>query len=616
MKRPFKLLLLICAILLLTIPVACSKKQQKKSEESITIYLSNASYLSTYAPFIQAQFPDLDLHFTVGRTGISFLDFLQQNDDLPDIIMLGSISPRDSLKLNPYLLDLSLTETVASYHSSYLEQYRGEDKSIRWLPVGGVINGILANQDLFEQYNIPLPTDYASFAAACDAFSKQGIRGFTSDYKYDYTCLYTLEGFSIPHLTSLEGSTWRYNYTNNLTNQLDKNLWNNIFETTKQFVQDAGLVPEDISRGYSMTKKDLEEGKLAMLRGTTSDIISYSSCGNMVMLPYFGKTQEDNWLLTAPAFHIALNGTLAENEERQTKVIDILNTMISSEALELLTENYLYLHSFQQNASTQLPKELENLRSQVQSNHMFILQTGTELYTAVTTAVQGLITGDLDVESAYIAANKIVQASKNENSQEEIVFTSQQGYTSDFVPDTGNQAASALVNTLRTIAGTEVLLAPCYISTGSLYAADYTLEQLDNMFMASGNRLYTGHLTGEQIQKIARIMVEGNSKLLDPFSKETLPIASGMTLSVKETEDGYLLQDVLLDGQPLENTKLYSLGLVDLPERIQILTNAALGEGIFETFESSGDIYARILWLEHLTAGNPFDSPTPYIVLQ
>ena len=616
MKKTQKFCLLLSTIVTVTILTACTLNQNKHQDDTITVYLSDVSYLSTYAPYIQSQFPDLNIHFTVGRSSISFYDFLQKKEDLPDIMMIGSASMRDTLDLNPYLLDLSLTEVAASYHDSYLEQYRCEDQSIRWLPAGGVIHGILANQDLFKQYNIPLPTDYDSFSDACDAFQKLGIRGYTSDYKYDYTCLYTMEGYSVSDLTSLNGSIWRYNYLNGLTDQLDQELWIKIFKNTEQFIHDAGLIPDDTSRGYSMTRKDLEEGKLAMIRGTSSDIINYSAYGNMVMLPYFGKTEDDNWLLTEPAFHVALNGNLADNEERQAKTLEILNAMLSDEAINLLAENYLYVHKFSQDSTNQLPMELENLGPLLESNHLFIPQTGTALYLASKTAVQGLINGELTPESAYTVANKITGSKVTQESQTEIVFTSNQTYTSDFIQNAGNQAASAITNTLRTIAETDILFAPSYISTGSFYAGDYTLDQLDAMFMSSGNRLYKCHLTGAQIQEFTRLLVEGEEGLLKPFSKETLPIISGMKLTVQETEHGFTLKDISIDEKLLEHNKIYSVSFVDLPERIQHLTELAIGVGQFETFTSSEDIYARILWLDYLLAGHQLDSPTPYIILQ
>ena len=62
-----------------------------------------------------------------------------------------------------------------------------------------------SNRSLFEQYGIPLPTDSESFAAACQAFETVGIRGFTADYAYDYTCMETLQGLSAAELTTTAG---------------------------------------------------------------------------------------------------------------------------------------------------------------------------------------------------------------------------------------------------------------------------------------------------------------------------------------------------------------------------------------------------------------------------
>ena len=66
---------------------------------------------------------------------------------------------------------------------------------------------------IFEQYDIPLPTDYESFVSACQAFEKVGIRGFTADYAYDYTCMETLQGLSAAELTTTEGRKWRTAYS-------------------------------------------------------------------------------------------------------------------------------------------------------------------------------------------------------------------------------------------------------------------------------------------------------------------------------------------------------------------------------------------------------------------
>ena len=78
--------------------------------------------------------------------------------------------------------------------------------------------------------DVPLPTDYDSFISACLAFEEKGIRGFVSDYAYDYTCMEILQGLSIEALSSLEGRTWRHDYENKITDRLDDVIWTNAFE--------------------------------------------------------------------------------------------------------------------------------------------------------------------------------------------------------------------------------------------------------------------------------------------------------------------------------------------------------------------------------------------------
>ena len=73
------------------------------------------------------------------------------------------------------------------FYRVYLDGFTNEDGSVNWLPGAASVEGILANTALFEEYGIELPHDYVTFVEACDKFSEYGIRGFATDYKYDYT---------------------------------------------------------------------------------------------------------------------------------------------------------------------------------------------------------------------------------------------------------------------------------------------------------------------------------------------------------------------------------------------------------------------------------------------
>ena len=80
------------------------------------------------------------------------------------------------------------------------------NETLKWLKsIGGI--------DAIHAINvIPLPTNYAEFVAAIDAFEAVGIRGYAADFVYDYTCMELLQGWSLPELTSLEGQSWRLSY--------------------------------------------------------------------------------------------------------------------------------------------------------------------------------------------------------------------------------------------------------------------------------------------------------------------------------------------------------------------------------------------------------------------
>ncbi len=137
---------------------------------------------------MQAQVPEADIQFVVGNNDLDYYRFLLENDSLPDVITNRRFSLRDAQALQGSLLDLSRTEAAGSYYPVYLENYRGADGTLNWLPVCGEIDGIVANKALFEAYGVPLPTDYESFVDACRVFESRGIRGFVTDYNTDYTC--------------------------------------------------------------------------------------------------------------------------------------------------------------------------------------------------------------------------------------------------------------------------------------------------------------------------------------------------------------------------------------------------------------------------------------------
>ena len=210
--------LLAATVLGLFLLTGCAGKsteavQAQEDADTIQVYLWTNSLYEKYAPYVQAHLPDVNIEFIVGNNDLDFYKFLQENGGLPDIITCCRFSLHDAAPLKDSLMDLATTNEAGAVYNTYLNSFRNEDGSVNWLPVCADTHGFVVNRGLFEEYGIPLPTDYASFAAACKAFDEAGIRGFTADYLYDYTCMETLQGLSAAELTTTEGRKWRTAYS-------------------------------------------------------------------------------------------------------------------------------------------------------------------------------------------------------------------------------------------------------------------------------------------------------------------------------------------------------------------------------------------------------------------
>ena len=155
--------------------------EKQEDAQTIQVYLWSNSLYEIYAPYVQSQLPDVNIEFIVGNNDLDFYKFLQENGGLPDIITCCRFSLHDAAPLKDSLMNLALTNEAGAVYNTYLNNFKNEDGSVNWLPVCADAHGFVVNRSLFEQYDIPLPTDYASFVAACQAFEAVGIRGFTAD---------------------------------------------------------------------------------------------------------------------------------------------------------------------------------------------------------------------------------------------------------------------------------------------------------------------------------------------------------------------------------------------------------------------------------------------------
>ena len=560
-KRLYKVFALLAAMVLgVSLLSGCAGKriellQAQEDAETIQVYLWTTNLYEKYAPYVQAQLPDVNIEFIVGNNDLDFYKFLQQNGGLPDIITCCRFSLHDAAPLKDSLMDLATTNEAGAIYNTYLNSFKNEDGSVNWLPVCPDAHGFVVNRDLFEQYDIPLPNDYAGFAAACKAFEKVGIRGYTADYLYDYTCMETLQGLSAAELTTTDGRKWRSAYSdpaNDTRVGLDDTVWPGGFERMEQFIQDTGLTAADLKLSYDDVTEMFGNGQLAMYFGTSAGVKMFQEQGiDATFLPFFSQNGE-KWLMTTPYFQVALNRDLEQDNARREKAMQVLHVMLSEDAQAQILAEGQDLLSYSQSVNYHLTDTMKDVRSAVDENHMYIRIASNDFFAISQDVVSKMITGEYDAAQAYRAFNASLLAEETPNTGD-IVLKNENAYSNVFHKNGGNASFSVMANTLRGLYGTDVLVAAANSFTGSVLKADYTQTAACAMIMPNGLLSYRRTMTGAELKDTLRTFVEGCEGGFTPFNRGSLPVVSGIAVQVKENGGSYQLTGVTRNGKPLQD---------------------------------------------------------------
>ena len=616
LRRLFSVLVaLVMAVSLLT---GCGTKtaenvEKQEDAQTIQVYLWSTSLYENYAPYIQSQLPDVNIEFIVGNNDLDFYKFLQENGGLPDIITSCRFSLHDAAPLKDSLMNLALTNEAGAVYNTYLNSFKNEDGSVNWLPVCADAHGFVVNRSLFEQYGIPLPTDYESFVSACQAFEKVGIRGFTADYTYDYTCMETLQGLSAAELTTTDGRKWRTAYSDPASTArvgLDDTVWPGAFERMAQFIQDTHLTADDLALNYDDVTGMFRNGEVAMYFGSSAGVKMFQDEGiDTIFLPFFSQNGE-KWIMTTPYFQIALNRDLEQDTARREKAMKVLNVMLSEEAQSRIVADGQDVLSYGQNVPLRLTEYMKDVRDVVEENHMYIRIASNDFFATSKDVVSKMIAGEYTARQAYRAFNARLLAEETPD-DDEIVLTSGKSYSNVFHKNGGNASFSVMANTLRGVYGTDVLIAAANSFTGSVLKADYTPKMAASMIMPNSLLAYQRAMTGAELKETVRAFVEGCEGGFVPFNRGSLPVVSGIAVEVKEASGSYTLTGITRNGQPLRDDDTVTVTCLATAKQMAPLL--ADKSGGF----TGGDKQVKSTWTEDVSGGGAaLAEPENYMTLR
>ena len=597
------------------------KKQNDKIQ--ISMYLWDRSMLKELSPWLEQKFPDIEFTFIQAFNTMEYYkDLLARGEEMPDIITCRRFSLNDAAPLAEHLMDLSTSEVAGTFYSSYLEVNRETGGAIRWLPMCAEVDCTMANKDLFDQYGIPLPTNYAEFVAAIDAFEAVGIKGYQTDWDYDYTCLETMQGCAIPELMSLEGTQWRMAYESETADSqvgLDDTVWPKVFEKYEQFLKDVRFEQGDEELRFSATMEGYYEGKTAMTRNTAAlaDDITNERGITSVILPYFGETSRDNWLLTYPMCQLAVSSRVEKDAAKKAAVMEVLLAIFSEEGQKHVAAGTSVL-SYNKEVNITSSPSMEHVMDVIQSNHLYMRLASTEVFSISQDVGHKMMTGEYDARQAYDAFSAQLTHFQDPEAVE-VMFTQGTGYSNDFT-EHGSAAASSLVNTIRQAMGDDIAIAYSPVASTSIYAGDYTLQQA-KWVLTARNSIYRGEYTGAEVRRFIDWLVNVKEDGSNPIHHRNLmPVTSGLSYTVTEYAPGkFRLEEITVDGKPLDDNAVYNVLLVGADTFLEHPTfcNCPMPEDLKANREAYlvHDFSSQECMQEALEKTKQFVAPSEYVTI-
>lgn len=599
--------------MMLSLLAGCGGETSESGEkQKVTVALWGSQLLENYTQFLCDEFPDVDFEFTLATNSTDFYRFMNDHDDLPDIMTVRRFSMNDAEMIKDLMYDLGDTDLASTFYGTYLENYTYDDGTVNWLPACADVDSLIINETLFKEYGIPVPKDYESFVNACREFEKNGIQGFTSDFSADYTCMEVLQGFSVSKLLSMEGREWRKQYESRLTDQLSEEVWIPAFEKFFDVMEVSGIDVKETEMVNMDAKEMYNQGKVAMYRGTGTDVIECAGRegDKSILMPYFGDTENDNWYLTYPSFHIGACKRTMEDPERERLILDIMEAMLSEEGQSCISHGKNMI-PYNKDVNLELLPELDNIKPYIKDNKMYIRLASSEMFSISQNVVQRIIKGEIATpEKAFREFNKLMKA---EDESEEIAVTLEESISNEFTDEHGNMAASAVFNTVQAEADVDLVFGQsCYVSS-DIYEGDYTEKDFGYLTNNDTGAPAIANLTGKQLKELVAYTLEHKNSRGAVSNDSTLYVSSGFEMDLSRTEDGYKLNKLTVKGKEIDDNDKYSVLICSDYDlyTVQVLEKIGCND-----YTNDDGPFEKYLHKRLIEDGGQLEEPSDYITIK
>lgn len=264
--------------------------------------------------------------------------------------------------------------------------------------------------------------------------------------------------------------------------------------------------------------------------------------------------------MTYPAFQVAASKKGMESPKRRKLILDIMSAMLNQDGQNNINSGNNMV-PYNKNVKLELMPSLANLKPYIKENKMYIRLASNEMFKISRIVVHKILRGELKTPQAAVDAFN--EELKKDNVPDPIVARIDKGYSNDFTPEHGNQAASAVMNTVRKLVGADLLFVQACYASGSVYAGEYTQKELSYLTHSDAAWPIVAHLTGDQIYELVERTLAAKSGYGVISNDSTLYVSSGFEMDLSRTnEGGYKLNKLTIKGADLDRKAKYSILLM------------------------------------------------------
>lgn len=520
----------------------------------VRVSMYNNSSYPEWRAYVEDQCPDVYIEWENNLNNVSNVLYRARHDDIPDIISIRRFESDTISDLNSELADLSDLNITKTFETKYLTPYQDGKKQC-WLPGPGTIDGIVANKDVFEKYNVTIPTDMDTFVSACKTLQENGVHAFDVDLAEPWSPTGMLEGFGMDaFFNSEEGNNWLEDFKSGKTASVDEAGFSRIYQVLKT-LKDNGILTEDnLTSDAAASTTRFNTGQSAMARIDSSGLFSTSIERDCIMLPFYGASSDRNYLFTYPVFSLAMSKQAYSSHELKTACDEVLTAMLSEDAQKVLDSTSEGLISYNKNISLELSPAMDNIKPLIENERCFIRALNSNSFNANSLALSALIKDDASSEEFIDILNK------NLFLHIDPVYIAFSSVHASCEVDENSicPAASIIAETLSAETGSDCSIIDSDEAMAPIYMGKYRSSDVSAIVAASP--AYTCTITGSQLKKLLQACIY-YSTTFESRSIEPLidyPALGGMTAVI---EKNGVVDSILLNEKEITDDAGYKVSV-------------------------------------------------------